>query len=80
MSDPARVVVVRLCVEELWMSRRDGRFAALEDALVDVLNSEERSRPDKSARGAPGARVTKPRGDNVIVLTRALVTRMRRKA
>ena len=35
-----RLGVVRLYVEELWMLRRDGRFAALEDVLVDFVNSK----------------------------------------
>ena len=37
-----RLGVVRLYVEELWMLRRDGRFAALEDVLVDFVNSKPR--------------------------------------
>jgi|KBSSwiStaDraftv2_1062776.scaffolds.fasta_scaffold2396790_1 hypothetical protein len=38
-----RLGVVRLYVEELWMLRRDGRFAALEDVLVDFVNSKPRA-------------------------------------
>jgi hypothetical protein len=84
MSDSARVVVVRLCVEELWMARRDGRFAALEDALVEVLNAPPAVVHRKPGGASPqvsrGQAAPTPAGDNVIVLTPALVTRMRRKA
>jgi hypothetical protein len=39
-----RLSVVRLHVEELWTLRRDGRFAALEDVLVDFVNAKPRDR------------------------------------
>ena len=38
-----RLGVVRLYVEELWMLRSDGRFAALEDVLVDFLKAKPRA-------------------------------------
>lgn len=45
-----RLGVVRLHVEELWMLRSDGRFAALEDALVDFLKTKPRA-IDRRRRG-----------------------------
>jgi hypothetical protein len=89
MSDQARVVVVRLCVEELWAARSDGRFAALEDALVDVLESKRKNLARAGSRKSMGTpppisrsqAAPTPAGDNVIVLwTPERAARMRRKA
>ena len=45
-----RLSVVRLHVEELWSLRRDGRFAALEDVLVDFVNAKPHA-VDRRRRG-----------------------------
>jgi hypothetical protein len=53
-----RLIVVRECVEVLWASRSDGRWAALESALIAVIEPEK----------APERRKTQRRS-NVILLS-----------
>ena len=53
-----RLVLVRRCVETLWSTRYDGRWSALEDALIVVLDPKK----------LPDRRVG-PRRNNVILLS-----------
>lgn len=36
-----RLVLVRRCIETLWSTRSDGRWGALEDALIIVLDPKK---------------------------------------
>jgi len=43
-SVSTRLILVRQCLDDLWQSRNDGRWATMERALIEVLAPQKAER------------------------------------